>query len=142
MWKTVIKCKYFIEGSHFMQPSPWKVKNRFFHVSLLNIETNSFNTIMQFISPNYAWKNGLKQIKTAQKNCCIGVFSTKGLRTRRIASKCVKKFFLLFFCYYLSYTWVGLIFLACPTFPKSFGGQFGHFDLILRTILSSIIRLL
>ena len=43
-----------------------KWESGFFSLSLLNTETSSFNTIMQLINPNYAWKNRVKQIKTTQ----------------------------------------------------------------------------
>ena len=38
----------------------------FFRVSLLNIKTNFFNTIMQLVNPNYTYKIRVKWIKTTQ----------------------------------------------------------------------------
>ena len=39
----------------------------FFSVYLLNTETNSLNTLMQPINPNYTRKKTVKQIKTTQQ---------------------------------------------------------------------------
>ena len=48
----------------FASPLQWKVRKCLFYVSLLNMETNSSNVIMQLINPNYAWKSRVKRIKT------------------------------------------------------------------------------
>ena len=41
----------------FLQPLPEKLRKCLFPISLLNIEANSYNTIMQLINPNNALKN-------------------------------------------------------------------------------------
>ena len=46
----------------FLQPLEGKVRKYIFPVSMLNIETNSFNTIIQLINPNYASENRIKRI--------------------------------------------------------------------------------
>ena len=44
--------------------------------------TNSFKTNMQLhLNPNYAWKNGVKQIRLLKKNCYKGVSSIALLST-------------------------------------------------------------
>ena len=45
---------------------PLFVTKYLFPASLLNIETNSFNTIMQIINPSYTWKNRVKRIKAKE----------------------------------------------------------------------------
>ena len=102
----------------FLRPLPGKVRKCHFPGSLLNIETNSFNTILQLINPNSAWKNRVKQIKANQHKLlqwCIFYPSAKnpehGIKMRQNLA--------LFFCYHLSYNWVNLICLTCLTFPKS-----------------------
>ena len=50
----------------FLQALPGKAKKCLFSVSFSNFEGNFFNTIMQLINPNYAWKNSVKRIKATQ----------------------------------------------------------------------------
>ena len=70
-------------------------------------ETYSFIKIMQPISPNYNWENGVKQIKITEENLsqsCI-LCQLLGTKTLVSGSKCIKHFFLflpLFALYLLS----------------------------------------
>ena len=52
-------------NNFFLKPISWKLTKCLF-VSLLNTERNTFNTFMQLIISNNAWKNRVKWIKTTQ----------------------------------------------------------------------------
>ena len=67
----------------------------FFSVYLLNTETNSLNTLMQPINPNYTRKKTVKQIKTTQQKLLQQCFFSP-MRQNLIFS------FLLPFIIYLS----------------------------------------
>ena len=58
-------------------------------------ETYSFLKIMQPISPNYNWENGVKQIKITEKNLPKSCILCQLLRTKTLASesKYIKHFF-------------------------------------------------
>ena len=60
-------------------------------------ETYSFIKIMQLISPNYNWENGVKQIQITEKNLSQRCILCPLLRTKILASgsKCIKHFSLL-----------------------------------------------
>ena len=47
----------------------WSLKKCLLPISIATVvrETNSFIKIMQPISPNYPWENGVKQIKSAEE---------------------------------------------------------------------------
>ena len=68
-------------------------------------ETYSFIKIRQFISPNYNWENGVKQIQITENNLSQPCIFCKILKTKTLASetKCIKLFslFLPLFCLYL-----------------------------------------
>ena len=83
-------------------------------------ETYSFIKIMQFISPNYNWENGVKQIRLLKKICHKSCILCQLLRTKTVASgsKCIKHFF--YFYRYSSYIcWADVIYLTCHVFLKS-----------------------
>ena len=83
-------------------------------------ETYSFIKIMQPISPNYNWENGVKQIKITEENLSQSCILCQLLRTKTLASgsKCIKHFF--YFYHYLPYIcWVDVIYLTCFVFLKS-----------------------
>ena len=83
-------------------------------------ETYFFIKIMQPISPNYNWENGVKQIKITEENLSQSCILCQLLRTKTLASgsKCIKHFF--YFYHYLPYIcWVDVIYLTCLVFLKS-----------------------
>ena len=61
-------------------------------------ETYSFIKIMQPISPNYNWENGVKQIKITEENLSQSCILCQLLRTKTLpsGSKCIKYFFWIF----------------------------------------------
>ena len=79
------------------------------------LETYSFIKIMQPISPNYNWKNGVKQIKITEENLSQSCTFCQLLRTKTLASrsKCIKHFFLFLplFALYLLSGWANVIHL-------------------------------
>ena len=88
-------------------------------------ETYSSIKIMQSISPNYNWENGVKQIrllkKICHKSCILCQLLTLAIDTRlktlASGSKCIKHFF--YFYHYLPYIcWVDVIYLTCHVFLK------------------------
>ena len=83
-------------------------------------EIYSFIKIMQSISPNYNWENGVKQIRLLKNICHKSCILCQLLRTKTLASgsKCIKHFF--YFYHYLPYIcWVDVIYLTCLVFLKS-----------------------
>ena len=83
-------------------------------------ETYSFIKIMQPISPNYNWENGVKQIKITEENLSQSCILCQLLRTKTLGSgsKCIKHFslFLPLFALDLLSGW---IYLTCLVFLKS-----------------------
>ena len=59
-------------------------------------ETYSFIKINQLISPNYNWKNAVKQIKIIEENLSQSCILCQLLRAKILASgsKCIKHFFI------------------------------------------------
>ena len=55
-------------------------------------ETYSFNKIMQPISPNYNWENGVKQIKITEENCITKLYLVSIAKDKRTRSTCTKQF--------------------------------------------------
>ena len=84
--------------------------------------THSFIKIMQPISPNYNWENGVKQIKITEENLSQSCILCQLLRTKTLASgsKCMKHFFLFLplFALYLLRGLVDVIYLTCLVFLK------------------------
>ena len=81
-------------------------------------ETYSFIKIMQAISLNYNWENGVKQIKITEENLSRSYILCQSLRIKTLASgsKCIKHFFY----HYLPYIcWGDVIYLTCLVFLKS-----------------------
>ena len=66
------------------------------------MESYSFFKIMQPISPNYNWENGVKQLKIIEKNLSQSCNLCQLLRTKILssASKCIKHFFFYFYSYF------------------------------------------
>ena len=80
--------------------------------------TYSFIKIMQPISANYNWENGVKQIKITEENLSRSYILCQSLRIKTLASgsKCIKHFFY----HYLPYIcWGDVIYLTCLVFLKS-----------------------
>ena len=105
-----------------LQPSLGSLKNCLLPIFIVAVirETYSFVKIMQPISPNYNWENGVKQIKITEENLSQSCILCQLLRTKTLASgsKCIKHFF--YFYHYLPYIcWVDVIYLTCLVFLKS-----------------------
>ena len=86
-------------------------------------EIYSFIKIMQPISPNCNWENGVKQIKITEENLSQSSIFYQLLRTKTTVSgeKYIKHFvlFLPIFTSYLLSGWVDVIYLTCRVFHKS-----------------------
>ena len=83
-------------------------------------EIYSFIKIMQPISLNYNWENGVKQIKITEENLSQNCILCQLPRTKTLASwpKWIKHLF--FFYHYMPYIcWVGVIYLLCLVLLKS-----------------------
>ena len=84
-------------------------------------ETYSFIKIMQPISLNYNWENGVKQIKITEEKLSQSCILCQLLKTKTLASgsKCIKYFF--YFDHYLTYIcrvdviyWTRHVFIKSP----------------------------
>ena len=97
------------------------VKMPFIHFHSSSCRGNySFIKIMQSVSPNYKWENGVKQIRLLKKICHKSCILCQLLRTKTLASgsKCIKYFF--YFYHYLPYIcWADVIYFTCHVFLKS-----------------------
>ena len=84
-------------------------------------ETYFFIKIMQPISPNYNWENGVKQIKITEENLSQSCILCQLLRTKTLGSGCIKVHQTFFYFYhYLPYTcWMDVIYLTYLVFLKS-----------------------
>ena len=82
-------------------------------------ETYFFIKIMQHISLNYKWENGVKQIKITVENLSQSSMLCQLLRTKTLASeaKCIKHFCFIFTTIYLLR--FDVTYLTCLVFPKS-----------------------
>ena len=83
-------------------------------------KTYSFIKIMQPLSSNYNWENGVKQIKITEEYLSQSCILCQLLRTKTLVSgsECIKLFFQ--FYHYLPYIcWVDVIYLTCLAFLKS-----------------------
>ena len=113
MFSVVVRIyKFLVIAQAFFpyrQPLPWKVRKCLFHVSLLNIATNSFNTIMQLINPNFAWKNRLRQIKTTQKNVAMVYLRTHCEGPRPRSQNAQKFIFFIFTITYHTPEWIWFV---------------------------------
>ena len=74
----------------------------------LGRETYSFIEIMQSISPNCNWENGVKQIRLLKKICHKGCILFQLLRTKTLASgsKCIRHFFIFATICIISAEWM------------------------------------
>ena len=77
----------------------------------------SFLKIMEPISRNYIWENGVKQIKTTEQNLSQSCILCQFLRTKTLASgsKSIKHVFFIF----NTICSVDVIYLTCLVFLKS-----------------------
>ena len=83
-------------------------------------KTYSSIKIMQPLSSNYNWENGVKQIKITEEYLSQSCILCQLLRTKTLVSgsECIKHFFQ--FYHYLPYIcWVDVIYLTCLAFLKS-----------------------
>ena len=123
----------------------WLLKKCLSPISIATVfmETTSFIRIMQPISPNYPWENGVKQIKRAEQKLSQSCIFWSIIKDKDFSSrvKMHQKKFSLNFYLHLSYTcWVDVVYLTCLTFLKSLWKPDETF--CAQTILTWKLRLL
>ena len=83
-------------------------------------EIYSFIKIMQPISPNYNWENGVKKIKITEENLSQSCILCQLLRAKTIYQGQNESNIFFNFYHYLPYIcWVDVIYLTCLVFLKS-----------------------
>ena len=115
-WNYPIKC-FFLLATVAMITA----KISFIHFHNRDRETYSFIKIMQPISPNNNWENGVKQIEITEENLSQSIILCQLRRTNTLASgsKCIKNIFFYFYHYLPYICWVDVIYLTCLVFLKS-----------------------
>ena len=102
----------------------WSMKKYLLAISIATVvmETNSFIRIMQPISLNYPWQNGVKQIQSAEQKLSQSYILCSIPKDKYLSSRVTmhRKIFFYYFSLHFSYTcWVDVIYLTCLTIPKS-----------------------
>ena len=100
----------------------WKPFYPFFTIFIVAVarETYFFIKVIQPITPNYNWENGVKQIKITEENLSQSCILYQLLGTKTLASMHQTFFlFLKIFALYILSGWVDVIYLTCLVFLKS-----------------------
>ena len=79
-------------------------------------KTYSSIKIMQAISPNFNWENGVKQVKITEENSSKSCILCQLLRAKTLVSGSNKKMFITILP---DICWVDVIYLICLVFLKS-----------------------